>query len=84
MDNLIATALAFGVIVFLQCACICRFHHDIGRLYEKIDKLTSTFPYITPNYKGVQYFIVFMKITGKFNLQNPKKILTKTKVLDSF
>lgn len=33
--------------------------------YEKIDKLTSTFPYITPNYKGVQYFIVFMKITGK-------------------
>jgi len=33
--------------------------------YEKIDKLTSTFPYITPNYKGVQYFVVFMKITGK-------------------
>lgn len=42
MDNLIATALAFGVIVFLQCACICRFHHDIGRLYEKIDKLKPT------------------------------------------
>ena len=41
MDNLIATALAFGVIVFLQCACICRFHHDIGRLYEKIDKIKT-------------------------------------------
>ena len=42
MDSFIATALAFGVIVFLQCACICRFHHDIGRLYEKIDKLKPT------------------------------------------
>ena len=33
--------------------------------YEKIEKPSNNYPYITPNYKGVQYFIVFMRISGK-------------------